>query len=266
MIRTRDLFLFLASLVFLVVAIASSVEIGSTNTKWSEVVFNKEDIEYTAIVPEIESDGRSENLAMMRDKVAEVGVSKNLASVISSEEVIKSADNEESSVAITDEVAIGFIENCPTQTITNVLWSPQNLKFEVVEGTRIIYRDMEVAPVTIDSASSTEVALSTVTREVVLQLPLRSAPFGKTTCIDSDVIGVAVGGSLMRNNEQTAYRIFGSETLIGYALDGFPIYGLNDDADTDKCGGLVEEGQYKYYLSSKREGLIGCYAGAPVNL
>lgn len=266
MIRTRDLFLFLASLVFLVVAIASSVEIGAKNTTWSKMTFNDEDIEYTATLPEAESDMRSENLAMMKDKVAEVRLERNLASVVASEEVIKSGNEEDNVTDSAEEVALGFVENCPTHTTSNVLWSTQNLKFEVVEGARIIYRDLEVAPVTIDSASSTEVAPSTVTREVVLQLPLRSAPFGKTTCIDSDVIGVAVGGSLMRNNEQTAYRIFDSETLIGYALDGFPIYGLNDGAKTDKCGGEIESGQYRYYLSSEREGLIGCYAGTPVTL
>ncbi len=267
MIRTRDLFLFLASVVFLMVAIASSIEIGAKNTAWSKMTFNDEDIEYTATIPEIENDGRSENLAKMRDKVAEVDISKNLASVIASEEVIKSGDEEES-VSEADEVIAGFVENCSTQTISSVLWSPQNLKFEVVEGARIIYRDLEMAPAvaTDISASGTEMALVPTLSEIVLQLPLLSAPFGKTTCIDSDVVGVAVGGSLMRNNEQTAYRIFGSETLIGYALDGFPIYGLNDNAKTDKCGGEIVGGQYIYYLSSEREGLIGCFSGVPVSL
>lgn len=264
MIGTRDLFLFLASVVFLLVAIASSIEIGAKNDSWSKMTFNDENVEYTAVIPETENDNRSENLKMMKDKVASAGVNKNFATVIASEEVIEPNNNTEE-ITIIDDV-VGSIDNCPTQTSTNVLWSPQNLKFEVVEGARIIYRELEKSPVAVNSTSSTDLSSNTVNREVVLQLPLRSVPYGKTTCIDSDVIGVAVGGSLMRNNEHTAYRIFGSETLIGYALDGFPIYGLNDNLKTDKCGGEVDDGQYRYYLSSEREGLIGCYAGVPVNL
>ncbi len=268
MIRTRDFLLFLASVVFLLVGIASSIDIGTANSNWSKMTFSDENIEYSATIPEIENFSRSENLTKMKDKVAEVGINKNLASVIASEEVIKSDVVEEDDVEIIDEMASGFIENCPTQTTTNVLWSSQNLKFEVVEGARIIYRDLDEVKVIVTdvSTSSVEMALNPITREIVLQLPLHSVPFGKITCIGSDVVGVAVEGSLIRNNEHTAYSIFDSETLIGYALDGFPIYGLNDSEDIDKCGGKIENGQYRYYLSSKREGLIGCFAGVPVTL
>ena len=58
-----------------------------------------------------------------------------------------------------------------------------------------------------------------------MQLPVRNIPSGGTTCISTDVIGIATDGSLIRNNEAGVYGIFGANTLVGWALDGFPIYG-----------------------------------------
>ena len=60
----------------------------------------------------------------------------------------------------------------------------------------------------------------------VLQLPSRTMPAASPSCIGSDVIGIANDGSLIRNDELSLYGVFGSETRIGYALDGLPIYGI----------------------------------------
>ena len=95
---------------------------------------------------------------------------------------------------------------------------------------------------------------------------LRTWPSGTTSCLPSDVIGIALDGSLIRNNEAALYTVFGGETLIGYALDGFPIYGMTPLLATDRCGGVQIDGNYRYVLQPDRPGLITCFAGAPITL
>ena len=81
----------------------------------------------------------------------------------------------------------------------------------------------------------------------------------------SDVIGIALDGSLIKNNEYSLYSIFREETLIGYALDGFPIYGQSE-VSTDECGGILADNQYRYYLSKERKAVLYCYSGTPVEI
>lgn len=57
--------------------------------------------------------------------------------------------------------------------------------------------------------------------------------------------------------------------LIGFALDGFPIYGhFNADGitptDLDQCNGRVgDDGAYRYHTTLKAPFLIGCFRGTP---
>jgi hypothetical protein len=40
-----------------------------------------------------------------------------------------------------------------------------------------------------------------------------------------------------------------SADFLGYALDGFPIYGpLSDDSVLDACNGQTVDGQYQYHV------------------
>ena len=79
------------------------------------------------------------------------------------------------------------------------------------------------------------------------------------------MVGVALDGSLIRNTEYPVYAIFGSESLIGYALDGFPMYGLSTDV-VDQCGGKSVDGQYGYYLRPDQTVVLDCFFGKPVSL
>jgi hypothetical protein len=69
----------------------------------------------------------------------------------------------------------------------------------------------------------------------------------------------------MRNNELALYTVFGPDTLVGYSLDGFPIYGPSTVA-TDSCGGAMVGGVYRYVLSAERPGLLTCFAATPARL
>lgn len=147
-----------------------------------------------------------------------------------------------------DPDMVGEVVLCNNYQKYNGLWSAAGLQFEVVEGARLLSR-------TTDTES-----------ELVLQLSLFSTPYGNSSCLKTDVVGIALDGSLIRNNDYKLYGIFSSETLLGYALDGFPVYGLNSAKNTDKCGGASTNGQYAYYLDKDREGVVGCFAGTPVTL
>nr|XP_054773308.1 uncharacterized protein LOC129281390 [Lytechinus pictus] len=57
-------------------------------------------------------------------------------------------------------------------------------------------------------------------------------------------------------------------TIIGVALDGFPIYGPNDEngnelysADLDACHGRYVDGNYRYHITEDFPYILGCFHG-----
>lgn len=255
--RTRDFALFLLTVAFLVVGITSTVHrdlvvennlasVAAADDNSSEVIFK-------ATVPETEADARPSRLAALREKIADL-----VLSPVPEEEVPEVAVTEEEEETTTP----GAVLLCSGYKEQFVSWQPQGLKFEVVEGARLVYR--EGAPVSqVNELGETIVGLPT--RTILTQLPLRSFPSPTKTCLSSDIVGIALDGSLIRNAEYSIYAIFGEDTLVGYALDGFPIYGATA-GKTDSCGGSAVSGNYRYYLSTEREGVLGCFSGDPIAL
>jgi len=257
--RTRDFLLFLLVVIFLIIAITATVWRDVSGDFITETIdFSEidESVVYEASLADNLPDKRPERLKSLREKIAKLGNIQTISNTPTEEENV---EEESSSDDVTEDVVIGEIDYCDNYTKSITTWSPNNLKFEVVEGARIIHRGNDLDNLPAISTSSAPKVINTV-----LQLPLRTAPVSVRSCIATDVVGVALDGSLIRNEEYTIYSIFGSETLIGYALDGFPIYGSQTDVQTDVCGGRIDLEQYKYYLSSEREGVLGCYSGVPV--
>jgi hypothetical protein len=259
--RTRDFLLFLLTTAFLVIGIASTIgiDLSVARQKASLISFGEnsgEEVIYQAFLSETPPDTRVSRISELKDKVATF-LSLNKIIVVEPEEIVV----EEDGVEVTEE---GTILTCQNYQKSNVFWSPNDLKFEIAEGARIVYR--YVPPdVAVDVSTSTEIVNDFQMRDVVLQLSLRTSPSGKKNCLNTDVVGIALDGSLIRNTEQSLYGVFGETTLIGYALDGFPIYGLSAKK-ADSCGGLVFEGEYRYYLSIDREGVLGCFSGEPTQI
>jgi hypothetical protein len=140
-------------------------------------------------------------------------------------------------------------------------WPRSGVELEMAEGARLVFE--ETLPEMVLAGSTTvEQAPS---RSVLLQLPVTTLPASMPSCLQTDVIGIAKDGSLIRNNEVGLYGIFGSDTIVGYALDGFPIFGMSIER-TDQCGGAIVAGQYGYYLSAERTEIVHCFAGQPVSL
>lgn len=252
--RTRDFALFLFAVAFLVVGITATVEddLSSRGQAASVASFESdaESVEYEAVVPPGREVPRASRLAELRAKIADFVFPE--VEVVEEEVVVE--EEEET------PVEPGSITLCGNYRTINPIWSPAGLQFEIVEGARLVYRETEKAVV-----DDLGVASVVPEREVVAQLPLRGAPQASKVCIPTDVIGIALDGSLMRNNEHTLYQVFGEETLIGYALDGFPIYGLSTRGG-DECGGVAMASGYGYVLSADRKGVLGCFSGAPISL
>lgn len=257
-LNTRNFLLYLIAVGGLVIAIvallAKDLSVPPSNSV-AQVIFAgdpaDEVVEYKAEVSEVRTLNRSENMLAMREKVA--------AYTLAEAPEPEPAAPEE--VATDTPTKLASPLTCADYTLAVPTWPTDGLRFEVVEGARLVYGEV-VAPVITPELPVVPA------KQVYLQLPLRSSALAVKSCLPYDVIGIALDGSPIRNNEIGLYTIFGAETLIGYALDGFPLYGLGNSAigPTDECGGAVVSGEYRYYLSEERETLIQCFSGVPVTL
>jgi hypothetical protein len=229
MFRTRDFILLFSAAVFLVVGIGVTAlaEYQAGRSHSAAVLFAEvSEQEFTAELQSTEPPSREARLSEMRDKIAAQGevavdMPEMIAAVVESE---STAGAEE----VTEEPeSVASLMKCPGYAAYQGSWSPQGVQFAVAEGARVVTR--------------TVVGGAPEAAEVLLQLPLY--PFaGTPSCLRTDVVGIAQDGSLIKNNEVGLYGVFGEHTLIGYALDGFPLYGTTNLA-TDACGGAVVAGE-----------------------
>lgn len=256
MFRTRDFLLMSMTIAFLLLGIIITTDVNKKSSWLNELSLVDSGTEYKAVLPEPTTDNREQILEEMRKKVANFDQTKYLANLTSA---LPEEDKKEENIDDAEDQVVS-INKCVNYTDFSPVWSPVGLKFEVVEGARIVYRESASQIVVADEQSHLS------DREVVVQLPLRSVSSGLNKCLSSGIIGIALDGSLINNTDYTAYKIFSAETLVGYALDGFPIYGLNSEIHVDQCGGASTEGQYRYFLSEEREGMIGCFSSEPISL
>lgn len=265
---TRDFAIFLGLVAFLLAGITAT---GTSDMYWggqgaavAEFADTPtEEVTYSAVLPTEEpGEARADRVRTLSAKVGDF-----LAVV--GEAVLPEPEPEPTVVAGAgeeDSAVYGAVMTCSEYGRSNPIWTPQGLEFEVVEGALLVYREQTVlAEPVVDEASTTISLMPTTEREVVLQLPHRLFATGANVCLGTDVVGIALDGSLIRNTDYTAYRVFGSETQIGYALDGYAIYGSASFA-TDTCGGSDVSGEYRYYLSNEREGVLGCFSATPASL
>ena len=263
MFRTRDFLLVFVTIVFLIVAIGATViqqhgpaSIGSAPPTFA-IVTNDE---YVAdvYVPEVVS--REDRLAAMKDKI-EASESMILSAPTSDEDTAVAAVTSEEADDNVSPISSLTCGNPPQYTKS---WPAFGLQLEMIEGARIVYREVitesQLDPLT---ASSGTLLPPETSKEVLAQLPVRSVPDNQSHCPMYDVIGIAKDGSLIKNNEAGLYGVFDSDTVVGYALDGFPIHG-SSDVQTDACGGVVVDGQYRYYLATDRVNVLNCFAATPI--
>ena len=260
MFRTRDFVLLFVTIVFLAVAITATVAtqpsdpVVTAGPQLSESSIS----EYQAEVHAPETLSRAERLAAMRQKIADGG---GVTLRAPEAEVAATPATDTDVTAAAAVAAVGELQHCAGYAAYTGPWPRQGVTLAVVEGARLVFEDSQP-----DGTMTSTTTPATPSRSVLLQLP--AAPVLATTphCVASDVIGVAQDGSLIRNHEAALYGVFGPETLVGYALDGLPIYGTNDAVVHDACGGALVAGQYGYYLSSNRLEVLHCFSAAPATL
>lgn len=261
-LTTRNFLLYLLSVAFLIVVITATVvhQPSSANTA-TEVADQSagEEVVYAGTVSTSHDVDHGSQVARLRQKIAELQVG-TLASISEANEVpLVVAIEEEEGLLPTEINTPRQLQLCAGYALAQVSWPSQGVQLAVVEGVRLVFTEV-LATVPPEAASSSEITLPS--RDVLLQLPLLTFPGETTNCLTNDIVGVALDGSLMRNAETRLYGIFGADTLLGYALDGFPIYGT-DDKKNDSCGGRLVDGEYRYTLAVERETLINCFAGSP---
>ena len=209
---------------------------------------------FSATLPESTREFNfDERVSELRDKIAGRTLASNNASTPETVEAT-TTDELASSEEDGDEEAVLSEKRCSLYQASGGLWDARGVKMVVSEGARVFYRD--------GTATASVGSTTTPTREVLAELPLRKNGSG-SYCIPSDVIGITENGYLIRNNEVNLFTSYGGNSLIGYALDGLPIYGASG-SKVDECGGAVVGGQYRYVLDAGRATVIACYAGTPI--
>ena len=255
MFRTRDFILLFTAIAFLVSAIGVTVfiqgnasqSVARSNAALQQQLAAVGVEDYQAVIATRDGLDRSQRVAQMRSKISQA------TDLRAPEPEVLAVTEPELATTTEGEVAKpAGLDQCAGYAPYLGFWDARNLAVTESEGAILVTRS-EVLP----TGSSTHTTL--------LQLPKRVTPAPDQSCISSDVIGIANDGSLIRNDELGLYSVFSSDTRIGYALDGFAIYGTGN-APVDQCGGRVQSGQYRYELQAGGEFIISCFAAAPVRL
>lgn len=256
MLRTRDLVLFALVLIFLLVGIVST-----TGSPREAVVSLYETVQFTTGEETVEVGvdtlfDRQANIADLRAKLADgAGVAAAGEPVFTS--VDTPTSSEEQTVSVVSEERM--VAACPVQVqYANFIGTWDVADIEERIGVRS-YLSVTTEEVTVGSSTRSE----TSTR-VRLQLPLAPQPVTDARCIDDEIIGVSLDGSLIRNTDVARFSAFTSGIQIGYARDGFPIFGgITDESELDACGGYDAGDGYAYYLRTDEPFVLACYRATP---
>jgi hypothetical protein len=270
---TRDFLLFGLVVTFLLLAIGFTAVARNplSPTTASEILIlnTEEPAEITATVPEPGLD-RDERLVAMRQAIAERAV-RISAPASETPEVTPEADISLFTEATTsmDLPVTGGPNQCADYQLFTNSWNPQSILFQESEGVRVVFTETVLPPTSSAVGTGTSAVIEpAVERTVLAQLPIRSFDITGEYCIPSDVVGIANDGSLIRNSEVGLYGVFGPDTVVGFALDGFPIYGqVPAGTARDECGGLTNAtGRYGYYVDVTEPDILRCFNAPPVRL
>lgn len=244
MIRTRDFLLYMCTLVFLVSAIGYTVASDLAGAKQDvapELAFAPEEQTASAYgaVAQNDDDSRAAYLARMREKLA------NGAGVIEGAPIVFTSVDETPEPDPVVGGSTGVLYCDVPADVSGVIagWNPSSVEIHTVEGAYLVL-----------NGSAT-----------LLQLPSASVRNAHDTCLSHEIAGIALDGSLMHNSDVALYASAGGGALLGYALDGFPIYGAVDPSTLDACGGADNGTGYRYHIRPGSNAIISCFAGTPAS-
>ena len=260
MIRTKDLLLFLLTIFFLGIAISVTLSVHhvrGTGNQNQDVSFGTSEItEFAADEPFKQSDRASE-IERLRLKLAEH------TSIISAVPSVETPESPKEANA--EDAVLGRCDVTDDSLFFARTWPLQDVSVLTEEGARVIVHltTEEVSQVVTGTTSSTTVAITQQEiKTPLLQLPLLPTSDGDSHCLPSEIIGVTLEGELIFNGDVILYGAYGSNDLIGYARDGFPIYGPFD-GEVDVCGGYESATGYRYAALSSPAKFINCFKAQP---
>jgi hypothetical protein len=268
MIRARDFLLYLVVLTFLLLVMIFTVRsvpngIANPSSRNSDPQF-LDGTEF--IIDKSEQDiDRDQNRANLRAKLAKGSELNDLpepvfTSVDTPVSAPESDPNIDSEINTPDETQ-RLQKFCPTiLSYEDVLANWNNKQASLsVQGDRRLLIGKEIKIVTVGS-STNEVLVD----HIYLDLPVKPFRDLSSNCLDSEVIGVALDGNLIKNSDTWKFRNYSSDVLLGYARDGIPIYGQGvDEALLDTCGGYDNGIEYRYYLREKELFVLACFDAKP---
>ena len=257
MLRTRDLILFILVLFFLGMAIAATVVRDTAAPVIHTVVFDDTDVS-------LGLEATDSKIGIDRQSV----IDRLRAKLENSNERIEPSASVEA--PLEEDIVIengGGIQRClyPDDALSMVpRWPLADVVIKVQEGARVVFAtETVVVPSVLSGISTTTVSEEVVTTVTpLLQLPVAPLKLTESVCVPSEVVGVTNGGILMFNGDVNSYRKIPENALIGYARDGFPIYGVYGGV-VDQCGGYDHPQGYRYTISTERDYIVGCYVGTP---
>ncbi len=261
MIRTRDFVLFVVVFIFLAVAVAATA-VRDEVTDVTRADFSlREGAEVSEAYTDTQEIDRQSIIERLREKIRSSDLVITPQPSVTADASV--ADDEEQEI----DVASTLLRcAAPDDALALVpKWPLNQVQFAVEGVQRAILTTDEVVTVPA-TASGTQATESTQTvKKVLLALPALPQKQTSVSCVPSEVIGVSVRGVLMFNGDMRAYRSTPDNVLIGYARDGFPIYGVYD-GEVDACGGYDHPSGYRYTVSADRDYVIGCFVGAVQDL
>lgn len=258
MLRTKDLVLFVLVIAFLMIAIMFTVvSKPSTSSEQTEkVIFNEITAEDKVAIHDLDELDRASNIARLRDAI---NSDESISTYTASEEV----DGEP-----IDETTTNL--KCP-QTGNPIAflrsWPRDKVEVGVVEGARLVAEVAESMPMVPKATTSTSSNKADVVKKEtkpLLVLPLLPIPTAETNCVSNEIVGITAQGGLLFNSDAAAYVNKNPDSLIGYARDGYPVYGPYT-GQVDECGGYTAAGGYRYAINSIDKKVLGCYRATPQN-
>ena len=266
MIRTRDFLLYLVVLVFLLLVITFTVK------SYPKGISNSADSKSAPqflVGSKLQTDSnfeqldRDKNLTNLRAKLAQ-GTELNdvpkpiLTSIDTPTSTLVDATDNDEEILDENKRIQKFCSAILSHEDVLANWNAKQASLSV-QGERRLLIGKESKIVTVGSTTS-EVLVD----QVYLDLPVKPFRGLSANCLDSDVIGVTLEGTLIKNSDTWKFRNFSSDKLLGYAKDGIPIYGQGiDEAVLDSCGGYDNGFEYRYYLREKELFMLACFAADP---
>lgn len=241
MIRTKDLLLFVIVLGFLTLLIVMTIarDMARDGVNEKTILDAGALVDYDGVI-ETEEIDRMSLIARLRTQLAAGDVIEASPSV---EE--DNIDNEDVAEAMPE---VGKLDRCPlAHAFLSGRWPTSGVALTTTAEARLL----TYTP-----------AGSGAPTQLLLSLPLSPSKAAGAACPTSDVVGVTLSGAPLTSASVQAYAAAGPDTLIGYALDGFPIYGPQT-GPTDECGGYESVTGYRYAIVPEEGTVLRCFTGIP---